>query len=1507
MSLLSPSHQRVTPLGPEGEPPATRHLVVDPWRDPWNHAAARAGIAHQVAVVVGIGSYRRPAFPSLANAPRDAKAVAELLGDDYGFDLHEQGRLLLDDEANLESIRTAVRSSLEQASKKTRWLFYFAGHGFDAGGQGYLVPAGVRHRDQAAYLPLQWLLETCLGSPCVETLIILDACYAGHALIKPKFSDWLRSDPSADTIVRQLITAGQPEQPVWDDGGEGHSVFSSCLLDALHGWAGIHDNGTIRFTPLLEYLKQATAARLRELQRKPSAQCVLGGNLTGNRRDEFVFEATVPRIPAAIVEGTRNENVDQRRSSLCQLEHNVGRHSGNLRVAIRLAAQGLPAASVEEALRKEAQGRDEHDPEAKKRTFSEDDAGVRRQAAATLGALSVLVPALRPRGETEACDHGAIEPLLHLALRDSEATVRHHARRSLGRMPPELQSDAADRLFTLYDQVSPRQRRRIRQAIATMPAGYRESSPFARIRAFFIRAGLITASGWRGVVEHPIRRRLVTSLLLAPTLLYAGLGMSYYLGSPDGAAVAVRWGLPGLEMLPGIGSVAVVSDHTISELRDATTVTQERVFGMWLWLHDGMFGWGTQLTELLNPATAAVASWRLGDLEKALTYFEQGLAAGDPASVRRLAYVAMQDADAVKPAIELMVTALATANGLEEELKQSLAVVRDTRPEAVGPLLESFAERLEASAGMDTVALVETLAVLGSSDANVHAVALERALSLLQANRADPQTDVRIARAIRAIQAVHPDLVAGAVPQIVDALRTSGFESQGELLAILDLPESVDPHARQLALAVLAQLIQLDNWTAQLAAIEILGRQIAGRPTENREYVELLVDLVAHGPSEFRLAAAAALEGLPAEHVPQATVVQGLTEIITSNGDAEVRGQAIALVAGLCDADSAPQVVAVLIDAVREPDVDVRLRALEALAGLALRRLTDMTTSEPVLRAALDDRDLAVRQVAAAGLVLLADRLAGELGPALDGYAAEILSYDRNPGRARVMGRDLGTANPVAACLVARRILPWFRYVEPSHALLLREFLSGVALSGSETLAAFSPVITDLMTMPEAEEDAYHLVRSLGSATHIEGLVEPLLQQLRSGSGIERRAAAQALGLLALDRTDLTQRAEVLPALLRCLDSSTPTLRAACANGLKELGEAGLPAGDVMPATLLKALEDPVPEVRLAVARALNRWVQSQPESFAPYRARILRRLNVELRPDVRLALAGALRGAPAVAGPLIRLSGSCLNADDSRLRHGAVWALRDLGAGHAAVARASIEILNAYLPQAEDPFSVLLAIRDVGIEQPIAAAAAFAAMNGALGHENRMVRWSAVTNGLLPLVRARPNLAGRALSVLESAMDDGRLTTDRGLAGDLDQARIELGATVGTSEPAILWPRLFATGSRDRGIGRLMLAHLAAARPDQLPQVRLELDERRQSLRPHIRQSAAVAAEMLTVLQKTESYRHDPDAGRRWIEILEWLPIPELDGVAELARSRGDTPSNRELTKKRATVFSTT
>src|SRR4051794_18958491 len=76
------------------------------------------------AIVIGINHYPFP-LPSLVTAVNDARAIADELTKDYGF----QVKLLLDGDATRSHILDSIMSFHDKLNENDNLLIYYAGHG----------------------------------------------------------------------------------------------------------------------------------------------------------------------------------------------------------------------------------------------------------------------------------------------------------------------------------------------------------------------------------------------------------------------------------------------------------------------------------------------------------------------------------------------------------------------------------------------------------------------------------------------------------------------------------------------------------------------------------------------------------------------------------------------------------------------------------------------------------------------------------------------------------------------------------------------------------------------------------------------------------------------------------------------------------------------------------------------------------------------------------------------------------------------------------------------------------------------------------------------------------------------------------------------------------------------------------------------------------------------------------------------------------------------------------
>ncbi len=186
------------------------------------------------ALVIGNTDYTT--LPKLGAAGNDARAVAKLLEDDYGYEV----RLLLD--AERREIVSALNDYRNTLGKADNLLIYYAGHGWfdEEAKQGYWLPVEAVDDDPSDWISNATINDMLRANEANHILVVADSCYSGTLTRGVAIRDMSASvfEKLASRRSRTALTSGGLE-PVEDDGGSGHSVFAEAFLDALRDNPGV--------------------------------------------------------------------------------------------------------------------------------------------------------------------------------------------------------------------------------------------------------------------------------------------------------------------------------------------------------------------------------------------------------------------------------------------------------------------------------------------------------------------------------------------------------------------------------------------------------------------------------------------------------------------------------------------------------------------------------------------------------------------------------------------------------------------------------------------------------------------------------------------------------------------------------------------------------------------------------------------------------------------------------------------------------------------------------------------------------------------------------------------------------------------------------------------------------------------------------------------------------------------------------------------------------------------
>jgi len=192
--------------------------------------AAVPAIERKVALLIGINDYTDRRIPFLLGAIPDARAVRTLLEDRLGYET------VIVENASKEALIGALNKLALESGPNDSVMVYFAGHGevVPSTGMGYWLPSDSRI-DQ----PESWISNTDIGRligliGAKQMMLISDSCYSGTLAGSEKV-DLPGQRSTQDLLSRKaaVILSSGGNEPVADEGKNGHSVFAYHLMNAL--------------------------------------------------------------------------------------------------------------------------------------------------------------------------------------------------------------------------------------------------------------------------------------------------------------------------------------------------------------------------------------------------------------------------------------------------------------------------------------------------------------------------------------------------------------------------------------------------------------------------------------------------------------------------------------------------------------------------------------------------------------------------------------------------------------------------------------------------------------------------------------------------------------------------------------------------------------------------------------------------------------------------------------------------------------------------------------------------------------------------------------------------------------------------------------------------------------------------------------------------------------------------------------------------------------------------
>jgi len=224
------------------------------------------------AVIVGVSKYKHTAISPLAFADRDAQAFRDfLLSPVGGAYPKENVRYLVNEDATLTNVRTALFTFLTKPRKDDLVVIYFAGHGFHDPNDRrnlYLLPYDAEMMNMGGTALPMWEMQDVFNRVIKARRIITltDACHSAGISGQQAFS-------GGNNLVNQYLVryAAEGERAVLtasdinesslegEQWGGGHGVFTYFVLEGMNGRADRNRDGTVTASELFEFVRGEVA------------------------------------------------------------------------------------------------------------------------------------------------------------------------------------------------------------------------------------------------------------------------------------------------------------------------------------------------------------------------------------------------------------------------------------------------------------------------------------------------------------------------------------------------------------------------------------------------------------------------------------------------------------------------------------------------------------------------------------------------------------------------------------------------------------------------------------------------------------------------------------------------------------------------------------------------------------------------------------------------------------------------------------------------------------------------------------------------------------------------------------------------------------------------------------------------------------------------------------------------------------------------------------------------
>jgi uncharacterized caspase-like protein len=186
-------------------------------------------VQRRFAVLVGNNAYAAP-IPPLETPIDDVSAIAKVLQTRFGFET----RIVKD--AGKAKLIEALNGVAAEAKPDDAVLLMYAGHGYlmEDIKMGYWIPVDASVKTAQGWISNSDISKLLAAIRARQLILISDSCYSGSLTKEQKLTPG--KEMKAEDILKQrsvLVFSSGADEPVSDEGKDGHSIFAWNLIKTL--------------------------------------------------------------------------------------------------------------------------------------------------------------------------------------------------------------------------------------------------------------------------------------------------------------------------------------------------------------------------------------------------------------------------------------------------------------------------------------------------------------------------------------------------------------------------------------------------------------------------------------------------------------------------------------------------------------------------------------------------------------------------------------------------------------------------------------------------------------------------------------------------------------------------------------------------------------------------------------------------------------------------------------------------------------------------------------------------------------------------------------------------------------------------------------------------------------------------------------------------------------------------------------------------------------------------